>query len=122
MPDGCDLIELPEYWSMRPDGVLESEVDLEVGESKDLMVTLKWIKGQSNLGTKSNIAEIESTENAAQYEESDTKDNMSEATVIIGIRTGEWINKIMIIVLVISLVVCTYIIISLEYNIRKESK
>ncbi len=122
LPDGCDLIELPEYWSMRPDGVLESEVDLEVGESKDLMVTLKWIKGQSNLGTKSNIAEIESTENAAQYEESDTKDNMSEATVIIGIRTGEWINKIMIIVLVISLVVCTYIIISLEYNIRKESK
>ena len=102
--------------------MIESEVDLNVGESKDLSVTLKWVKGQSNLGTKSNIAQIESTQNDADYEDCDTKDNVSEATVIIGIRTGEWMDRIMIVLLVTSLVGYTYVLIGLRRSIKRKLK
>lgn len=119
LPSECELVGIQEYWNTRNDGMLESEVELEPGESRDLSVTLKWNNGQSTLGSKANIAQIINTENGANYEDSNDKDDSSEATVIISIKTGEWVDIAMNVVLITALVICLTIMASLTYNIKK---
>ena len=106
IPQGFKIGEKPNYWETKADGTLETEVQLEAGQSKDLGITLKWENSDNNLGAKENIAQIVQT----SIEEKDTKDNTSTATVIISIKTGEAVSIIIIIMLVISYIIAGYMI------------
>ncbi len=117
LPKGYKIEKAPEYWKQTKEGTLESDVNLEVGESKELELTLKWGNQEENLGTKISTAKIASTENPANYKDTNEKDDISEATIVISIKTGEAVSSIIIMVIVLSLIICSYITI---FTIRRK--
>ena len=62
--------------------------EIKPGESREYQVVLGWQNGDSNVGTKENIASI-ITENEAGFEEKDKLDNESKADLIVAVGTGE---------------------------------
>ena len=92
MPAGYEIVEKAEYWKAE-NGVLLTEVELEAGEEKELIVKLRWKNSENNLGTGINTAEISEVENGAGYKELTEADNQSTATVVVTIKTGETIKK-----------------------------
>ena len=62
--------------------------EIKPGESREYQVVLGWQNGDSNVGTKENIASI-ITENEAGFEEKDKSDNESKADLIVAVGTGE---------------------------------
>ena len=62
--------------------------EIKPGESREYQVVLGWQNGDSNIGTKENIASI-ITENEAGFEEKDKLDNESKADLIVAVGTGE---------------------------------
>ncbi len=99
--EGTAIVEetIPEYlevksngtsseWQETEDGNLIAEVELGVGETKELKVVVSWKNGNSNFGTQNNTVTITDTSNPANFEETTLEDNTSEAEIIIGIGTG----------------------------------
>ena len=62
--------------------------EIKPGESREYQVVLGWQNGDSNVGTKENIASI-ITENEAGFDEKDKSDNESKADLIVAVGTGE---------------------------------
>ena len=62
--------------------------EIKPGESREYQVVLGWQNGDSNIGTKENIASIV-TENVAGFNEKDISDNESRANLIVAVGTGE---------------------------------
>ena len=62
--------------------------EIKPGESREYQVVLGWQNGDSNVGTKENVASIV-TENEAEFEEKDKSDNESKADLIVAVGTGE---------------------------------
>ena len=62
--------------------------EIKPGESREYQVVLGWQNGDSNVGTKENVASIV-TENEAGFEEKNTADNESKADLIVAVGTGE---------------------------------
>ena len=62
--------------------------EIKPGESREYQVVLGWQNGDSNIGTKENVASIV-TENEAGFNEKDTADNESRANLIVAVGTGE---------------------------------
>ena len=91
--------ENPTYWTLLQGGKIQTNVELKVGEEKELEVVLKWKNGSQNLGITKNVAEITYTDNTPKYPDSNPDDNISEAQVIISVKTG---TEIMSEVLLIS--------------------
>ncbi|MBQ9658174.1 MAG: MucBP domain-containing protein [Clostridia bacterium] len=81
--------ENPNYWTVDNKGNLNYETkELQPGERIELEVVLEWKNGEENFGEETNIAVIESTNNAANYEETTLSDNTSSATIMMSINTG----------------------------------
>ena len=62
--------------------------EIKPGESKEYQVVLGWQNGDNNVGTKTNIANI-ITENEAGFNEKEINDNESKADLIVAVGTGE---------------------------------
>ena len=62
--------------------------EIKPGESREYQVVLRWLNGDSNVGIKTNIANI-ITENEAGFDEKDKSDNESKADLIVAVGTGE---------------------------------
>ena len=62
--------------------------EIKPGESREYQVVLGWQNGDSNIGTKENVASIV-TENEAGFEEQFDTDNVSRANLIVAVGTGE---------------------------------
>ena len=103
VPKGYEVVNAPEYWIARSDGILETEVSLEGNESKELEISLKWINDEGNLGSGTNKAKLE-TDN-----DTNTDDDDSQATIIVSVKTGEIVSAIIIIMIIASLGICGYI-------------
>ena len=89
LPQNFDIGEnTMNSWTKTEDGKIETEIELRAGETKELMVELKWINGENNFGTFKNTATILKTTNQANYEDGIPENNESSAEVIIGIKTG----------------------------------
>ena len=112
------MVEKAEYWK-EENGVLLTEVELEPGEEKELIVKLRWLNSEKNLGTGINSIEITEIENEAGYKELTEADNQSTATVVVTIKTGETIKNIAKGLLILSLAVCIYMEILLVISIKK---
>ena len=99
IPEGFKVANTnPNYWKSTKDGKLQTTTEvIKPGESKTLEVALAWQKGQNNFGKKINKAEIIQTSNASNAPETTLQDNMSEATVLMSIRTGEINNNYIIV-------------------------
>ena len=102
----------PMYW-VNSNGSLETTVELQPGETKELEVILKWVNGESNFGTSENIARITDTTTPANYDAEITqKDNEDTATLVVSVETGINRNVYLIIttyLLMIGLVVLLYL-------------
>ena len=105
VPKGFEMVEVPEYWKENADGTLNTEVELEVGESKDLSVVLKWVNNEGNLGALSNKAELKGGSNIANFEDTDSKDDISEATILVSIKTGWQVSTIITITIIMSMII-----------------
>ena len=62
--------------------------EIKPGESREYQVVLGWQNGDSNIGTKENVASIV-TENEAGFNEKEINDNESKADLIVAVGTGE---------------------------------
>ncbi len=121
LPEGYKGLIVPDYWKENADGTLEAEVELDIGESKELTVTLIWENSEENLGSKSNKAELVGGENVANYEDTNKEDDISEATIVISIKTGETVSIIILIMLTISCIISGYLIFWVAPRKGKES-
>ncbi len=97
--------------------LLHLKVDLEAGQSKNLSIALRWENKENNLGAKTNEARIEESKNLANFEETNKEDNISKATIVLSIKTGEVVSIIIIMMILTSLGICSYITIT---TIRKK--
>lgn len=89
LPEGFKVSESnPKYWKEEKDGNLTTTVELKAKESKELEVILNWKNGASNFGGRTNTVEIVNTQNPANYLETTKEDNISEATVVMSVKTG----------------------------------
>ena len=84
-------------WVIEGDEARYETEEIAPGESKTYKVVMTWKKGSNNFGTLKNIATIEETKNAAEFEETNLEDNTDEAEVIITVATG--IERISVILL-----------------------
>ena len=67
---------------------LNTTVELQPGETKELTVVLRWIKNSNNFGLQVNTVTLQKVENPANYEETDLSDNTAIAEVIFSVKTG----------------------------------
>lgn len=103
IPDGYEILEMPEYWTTITNETLQTEVELGAGGSQDLCVILRWINDENNLGSRTNRAQLEGEEDG------NPEDNISEATVVVSIKTGEKVSIIIIGMMIIALVISGYV-------------
>ena len=75
-------------WTIKETTASLETDEIKPGESREYQVVLGWQNGDSNVGTKENIASI-ITENEAGFEEKDKSDNESKADLIVAVGTGE---------------------------------
>lgn len=118
LPDGYEIVDAND-WKTTQDGNLEADIELKPEESKNLELTIKWKNSEKNLGSKENKAQIVSTENEAGYKDTKTKDDKSEATVIVSIKTGVVVSIIIVIMILGSLGICGYVIITTTHKMGK---
>jgi len=90
---------------------------INAGESKELEVILRWENKEENLGTRMSTVKIEETENSANFKETNEKDNEGTVSIVIGIKTGETVSIVIIGMIMVALVICSYITIR---TIRKK--
>ena len=67
---------------------LEAKVELKPGETKELLVVLRWIRNSNNFGLQVNTVTLQNITNPANYEEKDLTDNTAIAEVIFSVKTG----------------------------------
>ena len=86
-----------EHWKLGEDGKTVTtdelaETLLEPGESAEVEITLRWINGQTNLGLKTNWAEISKDSDDDIDSTPDNyvpgEDDIDDATVVLSIKTG----------------------------------
>jgi hypothetical protein len=110
IPQGFELIE-----GMEENTIIE----LQPGESRNITVKLRWLKGEANLGIKENTVKLVDITNEKGYEELTIEDNSSKAIVVISIKTGETIKTIVKVLLITSLMICLYMQVLLILGINK---
>ena len=89
IPSGMTMIaDNNPGWTINETTASVETDEIKPGESREYQVVLGWQNGDSNIGTKENIASI-ITENEAGFEEKDKSDNESKADLIVAVGTGE---------------------------------
>ena len=83
----------PSYWEEQ-EGKLTTNVELKVGESKELEVVLKWMN--TEFGVQNNKVKLSNISNEANFEDINKEDNSDNAELILSIKTGSDINAIVI--------------------------
>lgn len=86
---------------------LEKEV-IEPGAYREIEITLRWRKGDKNLGETTNTVRLSKTNNKANFKEQTEDDNKAESKMIITISTGLTLFKesqtIFIIITIVALI------------------
>ena len=112
IPEGFELSENnPTYWKNYGNGNLYTTVDLEVGESVELEVILKWKNGESNLGNLNNIVQIKNITNTLNFDDENSEDNYSEARALIVIKTGAARTYIILVLIVTTILISGIVLI-----------
>ena len=89
IPSGMTMIaDNNPGWTINETTASVETDEIKPGESREYQIVLGWQNGDSNVGTKENIASI-ITENEAGFEEKDKSDNESKADLIVAVGTGE---------------------------------
>ena len=102
IPEGLQFVEADnKNWKSNSDGTITTtELEntlIKPGETASVKVVLRWINGESNLGTKTNIAEISKDYNDAgdsddidstPNNKKDGEDDIDNASVLLSISTG----------------------------------
>ena len=110
----------PIYWTSS-NGNLETTVELQPGETKELGVVLKWLNGESSFGTGENIARITDISNPANYAETTEEDNEDSATLVTSVETG--INRnVYLIITTCLLMIVLVVLLYLHQEYQKERK
>ncbi len=93
--------ELNPTWAQNSNGNLYNselkDIDIKPGETKEITLILKKTMTENNVGLSHNVVELSKVENAKNLKDIDStpgnraqgEDDMAEADVLIGIRTGE---------------------------------
>ena len=118
IPKGFEIVT-KEDWIEREDGNLETEVELDVEESKDLTVMLRWTNSENNLGPMKNTVELIESNNIANYEDTYEENDTSEATILISIKTGWKVSTMIIVTMLSSMVITGYLILVIIRNFGK---
>ena len=119
IPQEYEILEKEDIWQEN-EGVLEAEIELDVGETEKLTIKQKWLNTTENLGYKANNVEIGKIENVPDFEDTTEENNISSAGIIINVNTGGKTNNTIQIILPIILAVALYAMFALIITIKKE--
>ena len=115
IPEFFEVIEgTSAEWVETENGTLETVIELQPGETRELTVVLRWKKEGDNFGLQVNTVTLSDVENPANYEETNLEDNSAKAEVILSVKTGGIDKGIIIgtalIVMVGALMITIYLI------------
>ncbi len=99
---------------------LKNEI-INPGEHKEIEITLRWNKGETNFGQKDNTAILVSTTNPAGYQDINGDDNSSKSQMLITIATGLDRNDRIVVIGVVEIVLVITFGLLLSYK-KKEHK
>ena len=107
------------YWE-ETNGILTTddlkEETIKPGESKEIEIKLRWMKGEENFGQKTNIVMISELSNPAGYTDINKEDNSSRSDMLLTIATGLDRNDRIIIIGVVQIVLAISIGLLLSYK------
>lgn len=126
LPDGFEYAESQILnWKINGRVAINTEkIELNPGESKEIIITGKWKNAQTNFGEKKAIVEIKDITNPFNYEEKDKTNNTASVSTIISVGTGleEKITIVRIIVIVFTACMVICLIGGIEILILKRKK
>ena len=106
-------------WTQTANKTLEAEVTLQPGETKELLVVLKWINNNNNFGLQTNNVTLQNVINPANFEESNLEDNSATAEVMLSVKTGGIDESI---VIVTALIIMLGALVITIYQKEKKTK
>lgn len=120
VPEGFRMYEKDNKgWKVTDNEGRITTEEMAPGKSKTYKVTLKWLGGEDNMGTIKNEVAIEGAESAAGYVKLSTKNDKSDAQVVVSVATGA--KKISIIVLIVLAYFAVITFINKKLNKNKKS-
>ena len=126
LPDGFEFVESKTTnWKINGRVATNIEkIELNPGESKEIVVTGKWKNSQTNFGEKKAIVELKNVSNPFNYEEKDKTNNKASVSTVISVGTGleEKITIVRIIVIVFTACMTICLIGGIEILILKKKK
>ncbi len=121
IPEGFEVVDLPEYWKQNEDGTIETSLELGSGSNRDLILKIRWINSEENLGFISNAVELTDGDNMAKYGDINKDDDTSDAAIVISLKTGLEVNTTIIVMTIISMIITVSLMIILIHTFRKGS-
>lgn len=121
VPEGFRMYEKDNSgWKVTDNEGRITTEEMAPGKSKTYKVTLRWLGGESNMGTIKNEVAIEGAENAVGYVQLTTKNDKSDAQVIVSVSTG--VEKISMVVVIVLAYFAVITIVNKKLNRNKKSK
>jgi len=118
IPEGLKFVAADNpLWTQISEGIVVTDqlkdTLLQPGESAEVEILLTWINGKDNMGLKVNIAEISKDRNDSDTPDIDSipdnkkpgEDDIDDAPVILTVKTGEFLNIVLIALVSGSLVI-----------------
>ena len=107
------------YWENNNAILTTNELKDEIinpGEYKEIEITLRWNRGETNLGQKDNMIIITETKNPAGFQDEEKGDNNDKSSILLSIATGLDRNDRIVIIGIYQIVMVIIIGLLLSYE------
>ena len=107
------------YWENNNGILTTNELKDEIinpGEYKEIEITLRWNRGETNFGQKDNMVIITETKNPAGFQDEEKGDNNDKSSILLSIATGLDRNDRIVIIGIYQIVMVIIIGLLLSYE------
>ena len=113
------------YWENNNGILTTNELKDEIinpGEYKEIEITLRWNRGETNFGQKDNMVIITEMKNPAGFQDKEKEDNSDKSSILIEVATGLDRNDRIVIIGIVQIVLAITIGLLLSYEKKSTAK
>ena len=113
------------YWENNNGILTTNELKDEIinpGEYKEIEITLRWNRGETNFGQKDNMVIITEMKNPAGFQDKEKEDNSDKSSILIEVATGLDRNDRIVIIVIVQIVLAITIGLLLSYEKKSTAK
>ena len=113
------------YWENNNGILTTNELKDEIinpGEYKEIEITLRWNRGETNFGQKDNMVIITEMKNPAGFQDKEKEDNSDKSSILIEVATGLDRNDRIVIIGIVQIVLAITIVLLLSYEKKDTAK